>query len=427
MKHLVIALQYKWILSVFLFSLIAMSNVSQADVASTTGTIHFDSNSDGASEMTLNSTGLGISTLNPTQALEVQGNATTSTSMSIGGTSSGGSNLFIQGSFALQGATVSSNTSLGDSSVVFANTASANVMLTLPYAGNVIGQKFMIKKTSLLNTAYIVCSANTQIDSTYGVALGAGNMGRISLISTGNQQWHILSVDSSSDLWNPSQLTTAIWFDGHDSSSIITSNSGNVTQWNDKSGNNRHAIQNTATARPKYNSSGINGRGSIAFDGVDDILAVGGTAFLVRSTFSVVNADYGATFPAYNWFFGSSTVTKVAALFGSSGTANFASGLPAQGSANNTTYVNGVQTDSFSPLSDHKIVGAVGNSDSVARSDWTVGGGDTRWDGDVVELIALTSAIATSDRQKLEGYLAWKWGLSEKLDVSHPYRNNPPL
>ena len=30
------------------------------------------------------------------------------------------------------------------------------------------------------------------------------------------------------------------------------------------------------------------------------------------------------------------------------------------------------------------------------------------------------------DRQQLEGYLAWKWGLEANLPVDHPYKNAAP-
>jgi hypothetical protein len=36
-----------------------------------------------------------------------------------------------------------------------------------------------------------------------------------------------------------------------------------------------------------------------------------------------------------------------------------------------------------------------------------------------------SDAIAT-DRQKLEEYLAWKWGLQGSLPPTHPYKNFPP-
>ncbi len=46
--------------------------------------------------------------------------------------------------------------------------------------------------------------------------------------------------------------------------------------------------------------------------------------------------------------------------------------------------------------------------------------------GGVREIIMLFSEPTTSDRQKLEGYLAHKWGKTALLASGHPYKNNPP-
>ena len=47
------------------------------------------------------------------------------------------------------------------------------------------------------------------------------------------------------------------------------------------------------------------------------------------------------------------------------------------------------------------------------------------FDGRIGEIIVLNST-AGDDREKLEGYLAHKWGLTGKLSTDHPYRYNRP-
>ena len=46
---------------------------------------------------------------------------------------------------------------------------------------------------------------------------------------------------------------------------------------------------------------------------------------------------------------------------------------------------------------------------------------------DVAEVIAFENKLDDLGRQKLEGYLARKWGLVDKLDPNHPYRSEPPV
>jgi hypothetical protein len=67
---------------------------------------------------------------------------------------------------------------------------------------------------------------------------------------------------------------------------------------------------------------------------------------------------------------------------------------------------------------------------SVANSVFQIGGrqqGGTSWlDGVISECIGLTRNATTLERQKVEGYLAHKWGLTANLPADHPYKVNPP-
>lgn len=54
------------------------------------------------------------------------------------------------------------------------------------------------------------------------------------------------------------------------------------------------------------------------------------------------------------------------------------------------------------------------------------GGGASNWWGQVAEFLFFDSVLPTSDRQKVEGYLAHKWGLTSVLDAAHPYKTTPP-
>ena len=52
---------------------------------------------------------------------------------------------------------------------------------------------------------------------------------------------------------------------------------------------------------------------------------------------------------------------------------------------------------------------------------------DRGWIGGVGEIIGLSTISSTSERQKIESYLAHKWGLTGSLAPLHPYRNTPAL
>lgn len=74
--------------------------------------------------------------------------------------------------------------------------------------------------------------------------------------------------------FNPKMIAgLELWLDAADAASI-TLNSGNVSQWNDKSGNGRTLQQTTANNRPAWTAARVNGRYAAVFDGANDSLGV---------------------------------------------------------------------------------------------------------------------------------------------------------
>ena len=45
--------------------------------------------------------------------------------------------------------------------------------------------------------------------------------------------------------------------------------------------------------------------------------------------------------------------------------------------------------------------------------------------GDIGEIITYPSVLSATDRQRVEGYLAWKWGLQESLPIGHACKSSP--
>ena len=48
------------------------------------------------------------------------------------------------------------------------------------------------------------------------------------------------------------------------------------------------------------------------------------------------------------------------------------------------------------------------------------------WQGYVAEILVYNGTVSDSDRQTMQGYLAWKWGMQNNLPASHPYKSSPP-
>ena len=170
-----------------------LTSVVMADVKSTTGQIKFDTQMDNQAEMTLNGTGLGIG-VTPSTNLHVNGNTIISNQLFVGG-SNGSSNLNVNGTLSYGFQTVSSNTTLDDSSIVLVDSSSDNITITLPYAGNVSGRQYQIKKVSTSNSVWIL-GGGKLIDDTSPIELPeSSSLASVKLISDGIQWYKIEQKD----------------------------------------------------------------------------------------------------------------------------------------------------------------------------------------------------------------------------------------
>jgi len=249
--------------------------------------------------------------------------------------------------------------------------------------------------------------------------------------------------ESNNFVFVPTQISgLSLWLDAADPSSVVTSGS-NVTAWNDKSGNGRNAT-GVATRYPTYDVT--NRR--IVFNGTNQYLSNIGFSFNLsqRSIFIVFQQ---LTYTLY---------TGVLPIIPSptSGTDYITTnGMTIETSTGVRFYQNsgGYQNDIVitTPVAlgiyYEQMSGTAGttyrngNFNSNATSGFTSGscGGyavGCRWSGAPTtpylngymnEVIIFNSALTNTQRQNVEGYLAWKWNIQTSLPTTHPYYNNAYL
>jgi hypothetical protein len=94
------------------------------------------------------------------------------------------------------------------------------------------------------------------------------------------------------------------------------------------------------------------------------------------------------------------------------------SGIRDDATSNSYMYINGsLDTASTGPIiSVNTNLLYIGRDGSTGRYT----------DSNVGELIIAGGEMSTANRQKIEGYLAWKWGLMGNLPANHPYKNRRP-
>ena len=429
----------RWLALGFLSIYFASLSFISADVRSLNGTIDFHANHDGIADMTLNSTGLGIGVL-PSTNLQVAGNAIVTQQLFIGG-SAGASNLNINGSFGMTLQTVSENTLLAGNTCVLADASTSNIVLTLPHAGNVLGRMYAIKKISLNNIVQIN-AGNNLLDSYSYYSLASGNLGSIKVISNGSSWSVIEKYNGADEAWTPQKISTALWLDASDATNVLHVG-GNVHQWSDKSGQGNHATQSNATYKPKTNVRTLYGKNVLDFTSqqmatnlnIDRTAAANLSVFVVFAQDSTIGT-FGL-FGADNGIWDRFAILNFDASFGLRWSVSNGVGVtpfePTQTPNTSNHILSIVWAKDVASGSLVSLDGATPTvfTENAANSGFTTTGiGAIQpvasqgypMDGYIAEIIFMTSLADTLTRQKIEAYLAHKWGLNSSFPSGHPYK-----
>jgi hypothetical protein len=249
---------------------------------------------------------------------------------------------------------------------------------------------------------------------------------------------------STPDPWTPAQITTSLWLDAADVSTIIL-NSTTISQWNDKSGNIRNVSQANAAFQPLYTLSGLNSLNIANFDGSNDVLngiamanffsPTSYSAFVVgRARTIVTNSVNGYENEA---FYGDGA--GYVAMYLRSSNLIGAYNYDGANRVATTAYTANTFVIGYAELSGSNIrIRTNGGSETITAASATGSLTGTLQlgrnynsdvyclDGEIAEVIFTNAALSNTNRQLIEGYLAWKWALQANLPVGHPYKNARP-
>ena len=255
--------------------------------------------------------------------------------------------------------------------------------------------------------------------------------------------------------WTPTEITTALWLDAADSSTV-TLVSSSVSGWADKSGNGINVSQGTASARPTLVSAGQNGLDVFSFDG-GDALTSSATTNLIRNiagamVFVVRLYAASATVPrrSLTVIGNSSSVSRLVIEAGRTSGRNNVGGrrqdadgyqTATGGSAMSTAwqiqcgvfeYSSAVLTQYINGVSDgvngtFQTAGMTSDTNSVGLGIGATGSGTGEYFSGRLAEIVIVESVDIATRQKIEGYAAHKWGLTAGLPSGHPYKDSPPF
>ena len=256
--------------------------------------------------------------------------------------------------------------------------------------------------------------------------------------------------------WLPSQLgALQLWLDGVDvnANSSKTNDGVTVSNWQDKSGLGRNAnVQATGTRVYDLQNGSVNfGPGGNARLEIANAAGINlGTttnkfwafAFRTNSDLATLRAIYeqgGGTncFACYTFTDGNLYIG-----YGNGGAAQYYASFAVtpntdyvvtfnvdSGAGGHRASLNGVAQTQVNTrvLNQHTGDIAVGSSGGNFRSHTGGNLNATNTHDRHYELFIENSTLSVADVQRVEGYLAWKWGFPTSLPFSHPYRGQRPL
>ena len=233
-------------------------------------------------------------------------------------------------------------------------------------------------------------------------------------------------------LWAPNQLTTAAWYDAS-AIDTITESGGAVSQWDDLSGNDYHLTQGVGARQPDTGTRTIGGLNAIEFDdSANQGLGISSGSFSKSQPidiFVVAEADN----TGQNVFYDTNNAGLTLNFYTNTNFTMAEGKFVNQGAADTDPHVHfhrykGASSlwgmDGSSPATvdagTNNLPGlVVGNIRNYFTPGWTLNGA-------IAELVLVHSELSEADRQKLEGYLAHKWGLEDNLPGAHPYKSAAP-
>lgn len=231
-------------------------------------------------------------------------------------------------------------------------------------------------------------------------------------------------------VWTPAKMVTALWLDADDAATLIDVG-GLVSEWRDKSGNARHYSEANASLRPPITAGAVNGKTAIVWpNGTNDKRLSASSSFAVSDWFIVMRYQDGTP---TTW------QTDYPAMITNTTSDRRMLGDLIGAAGSFTEYFIRVRKNGNAEIADFRFGGLLPiplglthvTNALAATTQWALGNdfsaGTRGWNGPICELIGLESNPTSADRERIEGYLAHKWGFTALLPSNHPYKSAPPV
>jgi hypothetical protein len=255
----------------------------------------------------------------------------------------------------------------------------------------------------------------------------------------------MIIIDATPPTFNPLIASPSLWLDGFDSATY----SGGV--WSDKSGFNRNFSESNVNFRPSSIANGINNRGSLSFDGVNDRLQRNPEAWAYQypiTIFVVFRASSYVPYSSLLDFYGDGSGITAGYTLLIKNTLRSAiyctstSGQPSYDGSGALTYPLN-ETHLFVATITNNRIESWGNGSpdglfsftqtlrtNLGTSPMAVGSSPlfARFNPVLMATVFIVpSDLSATRRQVLEGHFAREAGINSRFPTNHPFRNNRPL
>jgi hypothetical protein len=254
--------------------------------------------------------------------------------------------------------------------------------------------------------------------------------------------------------WTPAELPAlALWLDGADLDGDGAAEAlaeggqagGVVSAWADKSGSGRSVAQAALANRPTLRLDGVGGVPAVFFDGNDlltgapgifatsDLITVAIVATFEDTTSRQALFNFAPEGGCCNYFWIEQNTWQTAgSLYGFYASNNsMDSSFPTSAGPKLFTLI--ADTRSGNPIianTAYHVDGALASLSIRSGQGAYLGFGSntsfTIGDGQIAEIVVANTLASTAERQRLEGYLAHKWGLAGSLPAGHPWKAVAP-
>ena len=250
------------------------------------------------------------------------------------------------------------------------------------------------------------------------------------------------------NLWNPLYLpygSLTNWYDSTDTTTLTLSTGNKVADWRDKSYDANNLSEVDYADLPVYGTTNINGLSTVDFDSDTSInldrasgTPLGTTDYYImyagfNNTYTVPGTMYSFNNTSDGNYVTLKAVTStVTQLIMNDGPTNLVTVQVSNISNAVTIYTVDVVGDDVTCTLNYASSTATGTRTAPTSplNSLTLGtqaNDAAGLNGQIGELIvAQQDVITLADKQKLEGYTAWKWGQVANLPGGHPYKTAAP-